>query len=151
LELTAKNRRGSNGPTAPRGERRRMVDTSAATGEQRVRVPQRVSYHAPAASYFRPVDGRVVSRLAGDTRTFTGYRVAMLESRGFTFPESEFRATYETNPDGRTLQVERHSATDRRAADREELHRHSRSGFGAFRVSAERRRLSEARRISAPK
>jgi len=36
----------------------------------------------------------------GDTRTFAGYRAAMLQNQGFTFPESEFRNTYETNSDG---------------------------------------------------
>jgi len=36
----------------------------------------------------------------GDTRTFAGYRASLLASQGFTFPESEFRITYETNPDG---------------------------------------------------
>jgi pimeloyl-ACP methyl ester carboxylesterase len=36
----------------------------------------------------------------GDTRTFEGYRAEMLQSRGFTFPESEFRNVFETNPDG---------------------------------------------------
>jgi non-heme chloroperoxidase len=36
----------------------------------------------------------------GDTRTFAGYRAAMLQNRGFTFPESEFRNTFETNSDG---------------------------------------------------
>jgi len=36
----------------------------------------------------------------GDTRTFAGYRAAMLQNQGFTFPESEFRNTYEINSDG---------------------------------------------------
>ena len=36
----------------------------------------------------------------GDTRTFAGYRAAMLQNQGFTFPEAEFRNTYQTNPDG---------------------------------------------------
>jgi pimeloyl-ACP methyl ester carboxylesterase len=36
----------------------------------------------------------------GETRTFAGYRAAFLQSQGFTFPESEFRNGYETNPDG---------------------------------------------------
>jgi pimeloyl-ACP methyl ester carboxylesterase len=36
----------------------------------------------------------------GDPRTFAGYRAAMLAREGFTFPEWEFRNTYETNADG---------------------------------------------------
>jgi pimeloyl-ACP methyl ester carboxylesterase len=36
----------------------------------------------------------------GDGRTFPGYRASLLAGQGFTFPESEFRNTYETNPDG---------------------------------------------------
>jgi len=48
--------------------------------------------------------GRLPNPLAelirGNTRPFAGYRAAMLDAQGFTFPESEFRNTYETNPDG---------------------------------------------------
>jgi len=36
----------------------------------------------------------------GETRTFAGYRAFLSETRGLTLPESEFRNTYETNPDG---------------------------------------------------
>ena len=36
----------------------------------------------------------------GERRTFPGYRAWLLHTQGFTFPESEFRNTYETNPDG---------------------------------------------------
>jgi pimeloyl-ACP methyl ester carboxylesterase len=36
----------------------------------------------------------------GETQTFAGYRAAMLQNRGFAFPESEFRNVYESNPDG---------------------------------------------------
>ncbi|HXM36345.1 MAG TPA: alpha/beta hydrolase [Pyrinomonadaceae bacterium] len=36
----------------------------------------------------------------GETRTFAGYRASFLQSHGFTFPESEFRNGFETNPDG---------------------------------------------------
>jgi pimeloyl-ACP methyl ester carboxylesterase len=39
-------------------------------------------------------------RYNGETQTFAGYRAAMLQNRGVTFPESEFRNVYETNPDG---------------------------------------------------
>jgi pimeloyl-ACP methyl ester carboxylesterase len=35
-----------------------------------------------------------------ETRTFAGYRASVLHNFGFTFPESEFRATWEANPDG---------------------------------------------------
>jgi non-heme chloroperoxidase len=38
--------------------------------------------------------------IRGNTRTFPGFREAMLQTQGFTFPEWEFRNTYQTNPDG---------------------------------------------------
>jgi non-heme chloroperoxidase len=45
-------------------------------------------------------DPPVAPESAEEEKSFSGSRAAQLRTRGFTFPESELRSVYETNPDG---------------------------------------------------